>query len=393
MLPCRSSVFVCQAIVLLLLLFSSPCQGRATDDQALVQYKVIATPKGNMDLAVVIDDVHMYRMTRVSNDSVLYAVSAPAAAHGYRYTQLNHATQKNETTEAFVRAPRQAGLHEFYGRQWVYRRVKTLPTLKSLPQAYDRRDVDHLHPQNEIPTLHLQASARDIDNLHGYYLQDISIEANATYITAKHTMPFQDVKISLSGRSTRYFSKLSYNLNLPKGGKLDGLIINDRAIGLFLLIERYDDHWLRNEFAAGDKHYANGILYKGDGNIKTKKYKADLSYHGNATAPYEQTSYSVEVEPKQDDKDDNDANNKHKKHKKDKKGNKDKKNKDNQAAAGDKADDKKKKDPAAELGDLIALTKFIDERLQATNNKTALNQTNTLALWNKHFDIDGYFIK
>ena len=35
-------------------------------------------------------------------------------------------------------------------------------------------------------------------------------------------MPFQNIKISLSGRSTRYFSKLSYNVNLPKGGKLDG---------------------------------------------------------------------------------------------------------------------------------------------------------------------------
>ncbi|ORX49111.1 coth-domain-containing protein [Hesseltinella vesiculosa] len=327
-------------------------------------------------------------MAPQTNGSVLYQVQAPSASKGYHYARVNLGTHKIETAESFQRNRHQAGLNEVFGRAWNYRHVKQLPTLANFPRGYHRSDAKHLHPQNEIPTLHLQAPQKDIDNLHNHYLQDIKMKANGTYFTAKNQYEFQNLGLELSGRSTRYFTKLSYNINLPKGGKLDGykklklracgadpsymreklaydmlssagrpgsrasyvrLIINDRPIGLFLLIERFDDHWMANEFGAGNKKYKYGILYKGDATIKNRKYKADLSYHGPELAPYEQTSYTVEEKPKV-------------------------------GANG--------------LGPLVNLTKFLDDRMKtlgtnATGNATL---TTTLAAWKHQFDIQGYFI-
>lgn len=117
-------------------------------------------------------------------------------------------------------------------------------------------------------------------------------------------------------------------------------------MGLYLLGDKYDDNWLRHEFAKGDKHYQNGILYEGEGTKKSNKHSADLSYHGDDVAYYKDSAYSISEKPE----------------------------------VGINS-----------MDDLVSFTKFIDNQLKLQNSHS--NTSASLAEWNKHFDLNGFFIK
>ncbi|KAI8099678.1 coth protein-domain-containing protein [Halteromyces radiatus] len=327
--------------------------------------------------------------------SILHQVSAPKATIGYKYVHIDRTTKQVQEAEPFDRTPDDNdkdddgddndGLNEFYGRSWTHRTVKTFNPVDAFPQAYNRRPAPILHPDNEIPTFHIQAPQDDIDRLHGYYLQDIDIKANITYITSTDALHFADTKLKLSGRSTRLLTKLSYSINLPKKSSIDGyrkiklracgtdpsyireklaydmlsavgrpgarnnfirLFINNRAVGLFLLVERYDDNWLQNEFGSGKTSYENGILYQGEGMQRDNRHAADLSFHGNDPTYYQSSAYSVTEKPK---------------------------------VATDNLDE-----------DLISFTKFIDDQLKL--DKRSVNSNTTVNAWNDQIDINGYFL-
>ncbi|CAO3597070.1 unnamed protein product [Absidia cylindrospora] len=338
-------------------------------------------------------------MKQVTPGSLLYQVSAPKATTGYKYVHVNRNTHKVEESEPFVRSPltdkhdnndsngkkkNHNGINEFYGRSWTYRDVKSFDRIHAFPQDYDRINAKHLHPTNEIPTMHIQAPAADIDRLHGYYLQDIDIKASMTYITSKKVHHFTDTTFKLGGRSSRYFTKFAYSVKLPKHTHIDHyrklklramasdpsymreklgydmlaaagrpstrntyvrLFINDRAIGLFTVAEKYDDKFLRNEFGGGSKAYKTGILYGGEGASK-KRHAADLSYHGDTASYYEGSAYAIAEKPK----------------------------------VGNNSYDA-----------LIAFTKFIDDQLNLQKNKS-VDLNTTVAAWNKQVDVKGFFI-
>ncbi|KAI8329992.1 coth protein-domain-containing protein [Chlamydoabsidia padenii] len=373
-------------------------------------YKVIALPKDRpvTDIGVQIDNNQFYRMEPVAPGSVLYQIKAPKATSGYKYIHINRATNKIEESEPFERSPLDNekdekkkkkkkeekepkvegvlnGLNEFYGRNWTFKDVKAFAPIEAFPQGYDRSPAPDLHPQNEIPTMHIQAPASDIEKLHGYYLQDVDYKVNITYITSKKVIQFVDSKLKLSGRSTRYYTKFAYGISLPKHNNIDGyrklklracgadptyireklaydmlsaagrpgsrnsyvrLFINDRAFGLFFLVEKYDDNWMRHEFGAGDKTYDNGILYQGQGAQKGSHHAADLSYHGDDQNYYKTSAYDIAEKPSQ--------------------GN-------------------------ATFDALIGLTKFIDTQLTLQNNKTA-DLNHTMAEWNQRIDVNGFCI-
>jgi hypothetical protein len=189
-------------------------------------YKVIALTKSKpvTDMAVLIDNKTVYRMQQVAPGSILYQVKAPKATIGYKYVHINRANNQTDESEPFDRPPKGNaevddednqdnqdneeddlnsdkkkkkkdknkkheldgvldGMNEFYGRAWTLKNVKTFDPIDAFPQAYDRSPAPDLHPQNEIPTMHVQAPQSDIDKLHGYYLQDLDYKANITYIT------------------------------------------------------------------------------------------------------------------------------------------------------------------------------------------------------------------
>ncbi|KAI9301696.1 coth protein-domain-containing protein [Cunninghamella echinulata] len=331
-------------------------------------------------------------MVPIATGSILHEAKGPQAKKSYRYVHIDRTTKKIIDSEKFNRTSFSSTgrnddkpLNEFYGRSWTYRETKKFKQLKQFPMDYQLIKAKNLHPDNEIPTMHITAPDGDIERLHGYYLQDIDIKANITYITSKKVFHFNNNKLQLGGRSNRYFTKFSYNIKLDKGSKLDGykkiklrscasdpsymreklayemllaagrpvsrtsyvrVFINDRPMGLFLLGEKYDDHWLRNEFAKGDKSYQTGILYEGEGVKKSNKHAADLSYHGDDLSYYTSSAYSISEKPE----------------------------------VGTNS-----------MNDLVSFTKFIDDqlKLQQTNGN---NASASLDEWNKHIDLNGFFI-
>lgn len=177
-------------------------------------YKVIALTKSKpvTDMAVLIDNKDFYRMQQVAPGSILYQTKAPKATTGYKYIHIDRATNRTDEAESFDRPPKGNddevvdddqksdekkknknkkheldgvfnGMNEFYGRAWTLKNVKAFDPIDAFPQAYDRSPAPDLHPQNEIPTMHIQAPQSDIDKLHGYYLQDLDYKVNMTYIT------------------------------------------------------------------------------------------------------------------------------------------------------------------------------------------------------------------
>ncbi|KAI8074639.1 coth protein-domain-containing protein [Gongronella butleri] len=319
-------------------------------------------------------------MQPVSPGSIVYTASAAKATKNYQYVQLDK-NQKVKNKEKFVRtAINDIGLHQFYGRDWTKRATPKLPRADSLPTRYNRADAKKLHPDDEIPSIQIIANQADFDRVHTYYLQEIEIQTNVTYITSKDTSSHENVRFKIGGRSTRYFTKLAYNLKLDKGDDIDGfrkiklrgldttdpsylretlgyglleatgrpasrssyarVFLNQRPIGLYLVVEQYDDNFLQNTFNAGKKKYNNGILYEGSDVNKHTNRAADLSYHGDDVAYYNQSAYDIAEAPKDDKKDNYDQ--------------------------------------------LIQFTKFIDGQLKATNKSADA--------WKNQLDANGMLV-
>ncbi|KAI8890806.1 coth-domain-containing protein [Backusella circina FSU 941] len=319
-------------------------------------------------------------MKPVSPGSVLHQVEA-AGNVPYQYAKINRQTQKVLEKESFVRPLRENIVNEFYGRPWTIKPVKSLPSL-SLPDPYDRAKTD-LHPNGEIPTIHITAPQKDIDNMHTHYLKDIDIHGNFTYISANTVKELTGVKISIGGRSTRLITKLAYNLKIPKGQDLFGyrklkvrttgndpsyireylassarvaaslpcsqesyirVIINQREMGLFILAEKIDKTWLKNEFGGGKSKYDIGYLYEGLGGSNDKT-RASLTYMGDKPQDYSNIQYGIDEKPKGQNK---------------------------------------------TLNGLITFIKFIHDQ---TTQQGAMNTAQldaTAEEWVKHFDVEGF---
>lgn len=126
------------------------------------------------------------------------------------------------------------------------------------------------------------------------------------------------------------------------------VFINDRAIGLFSLLEKYDDTWLANTFGSGDvTSYSNGLLYEGEGG-KRDDQRADLSYKGEDPTLYTSSAYSVAENPAQGVKND--------------------------------------------FSDLIVFTRFIRNQIdfQKGSNRSAIEDTKPL--WEQYIDVEGFLV-
>lgn len=129
------------------------------------------------------------------------------------------------------------------------------------------------------------------------------------------------------------------------------MFLNGRAVGLYSLLEKYDDTWLANEFgpskASQNKKYANGILYEGEGGKKDQN-RADLSYKGENQALYNASAYAIDEKPAKGPND---------------------------------------------FTELIAFTKFINDQLvlQKSGNKAKISASTTE--WEEWIDVEGFLVK
>ncbi|CAO3656949.1 unnamed protein product [Mucor hiemalis] len=177
-------------------------------------------------------------------------------------------------------------------------------------------------------------------------MEDLEVKLNMTYIDLKNTLTFENVEVSLSGRSSRFVPKLSYTLKLKKKDdatlygyknfklrafgldpsyvreyvafssiKAVGLaatefsyirvFINNKPVGLYGIIETFQDPWVANEFAGGNKDYTPGYLYQGQGAAEnqTLPVLSDLSYYPNVSY-YNAGPYKIKAGPsKKNDED------------------------------------------------------------------------------------------
>ncbi|KAG2204353.1 hypothetical protein INT47_009395 [Mucor saturninus] len=340
-----------------------------------ITYSLIAAPfSADQSLAVVIDNT---TWPLYETYGIIYQGKAPIATTGYYYAILENDKQPN-VTEAFHRTPSQNDtVNEFFNRTSEYHQVLSLPQMLPPLPSINRIDTN-LHIQGQIPTIHIWGNASAVKYLHEKPLEDISVRLNFTYIGLHNVQTFEDVKVSLAGRSSRYLPKLSYvlkiknksennlfgfknfklralgmdpsyireyvtysvikSVGLPASGfSYVRLFINNKPVGFYGLIETFQDPWLANEFAYGDKDYQSGFLYQG---ITIKENQtipvlSDLSYSSNISH-YSAGEYKIKAGPEENSD--------------------------------------------ADYTDLQKFTKFVFE----ANSSTDSSQ------WNKHIDCDGF---
>ncbi|KAI7902395.1 coth protein-domain-containing protein [Cokeromyces recurvatus] len=345
-----------------------------------ITYNVILNSPST-DAGVIVNNV-VYALKPSPLSSILFQGEAPSNAT-YAYAILKKGTLDVIEREKFTRSGRSKDtLNEFYNRDWNTKKLISYDKIKTITKNFNRRSDNELHPIGEIPTIHVTAKQSDLDNIHIHYLQDINISANITYISTTFVKSFTDAKFEIGGRSSRQFTKFAYNIKLKKksNDNLSGfkklklrttvsdpsyireylasemyyaanqpatrgsyvrVFLNDRAVGLFTLFEKYDDVWLANEFGAGSKDYKDGALYEGEGGTRSRR--ADLSYKGDDLASYEKSAYSIA-------------------------------------------------ETAKDLSELISFNKFINDQLefQKTANNASISAT-TLE-WEKQIDVEGFLV-
>ncbi|KAI8635953.1 coth protein-domain-containing protein [Parasitella parasitica] len=317
----------------------------ASARQQNITYSVIAAPEtSSMLVAVVVDDMR-YPLVATPNDGgLLYQGQAPVAQSGYHYAIVDQ-SQQIAVSEPFSRTPvqDQKTYNEFFNRTMNVYNVELLPQIMDPISVINRIQSD-LHIYDQIPTIHLWGNTTAIQALNGNQLDgDLDVELNMTYYSLDKVKTFQNVKVSVAGRSSRYITKLSYNIKMKKKSKdmLFGfkkfklramgydasyirervafatlksvgvpcteysyirVFLNNKPAGFYGIIETFQDPWLANEFANGDENYKSGYLYQGQAFslTQTEFYGSDLSYYGNNMTLYSLGQYKIKAGTKSD---------------------------------------------------------------------------------------------
>ncbi|KAI8881326.1 coth-domain-containing protein [Backusella circina FSU 941] len=296
-----------------------------------------------MSVAVVVDNTSF--PLQASDNSILFSGEAPAAESGYHYTILKN-NQVN-TSESFLREPvtDENTVNEFFNRSKNTHELAPLPQVYSPLPIIDRIKSD-LHIEGQIATVHLWGNQTDIDHLHDNQSEDLDIKLNMDYIGLNDVQRFEEVKVSLSGRSSRWVPKLSYTMKMKKK-KDDNLygyknlklramamdpsylrestafssikaagipatefsyvrvFMNNKPLGLYGLIETFQDPWLASEFANGDENYKSGELYQGilASFTQTEFVISDFGYMGENITKYNMGQYKMKAgEDKKEEK-------------------------------------------------------------------------------------------
>ena len=146
-----------------------------------VTYRVMGIPSSNeLEYGVVIDDDKIYKLSPSEEDpTLLFEIEAPVANLHYHFVELGKESNKIVSKEEFERDPIDAKLNQVYGRSWTTKNTKTFERIYD--EVGFRKKTD-LHPNDEIPTIHIRADPKEIDRIHDHYNQKITIKADATFI-------------------------------------------------------------------------------------------------------------------------------------------------------------------------------------------------------------------
>ncbi|KAI8090410.1 coth protein-domain-containing protein [Thamnidium elegans] len=290
-----------------------------------------------MSVAVVVDKV-TYPLE--ATFGILYKGDAPSATTGYHYAFVDNKEVK--VSEPFTRPPLKDGLlttlNEFFNRSISTYELNTLPQVLEPLSSIHRINSD-LHIMNQIPSIHIYGNTSAIKYLKDNQLQDYKVKLNVAYIGLDNVQVFENVKVSLAGHSSRWLSKLSYGFKFDKkndtalfgfknlklralahdrsylrenlchssyksiGSPTSGfsyvrLFIDNKAAGLYGLIETFQDPWVAAEFAHGENGYKSGYLYQGIGLALTSSREAklsDLRYEGIDMASYRAGQYKIKA--------------------------------------------------------------------------------------------------
>ncbi|KAI8882342.1 coth-domain-containing protein [Backusella circina FSU 941] len=322
---------------------------------ANIVYSVISLTSGTRTMGVIVDN-RIYPLSPSDKASILHTGEAPVAKKGYSYTVLEGDNVINK--EDFSRLPSSVDTqNEFFNRSWNRWDLKKLPIILPKLPIVNRMESD-LHIDGEIPTIHFVGDQEALDSMHRNPINNVlSVSVKMSYISPNRVETLENVKIALSGHSTRNNDKLSYKIKISKKDNLFGyrklklramlavdtsymkeflgygmynsiglpttkfsyvrVFMNNEPIGLFGLAETFKNPWLRNQFANGDKDYKQGTLFVADIDAGKKagshltnpnvvvdstgffviKGSADLSYLGNNISLYEQGNYQVKEKP------------------------------------------------------------------------------------------------
>ncbi|CAO3651565.1 unnamed protein product [Cunninghamella blakesleeana] len=279
-----------------------------------INYNVISVT--NQSMAVLVNG-KAYHLKPSKDIPILYTGKAPVG--NYTYVKIDKKSHGIIEKEPFVRSLQQESTpNEFYNRTWNTKQVHPFPQL--LDKLPGMNCIEsRLHKENSITTFYIQGNQSEIDLMHNNTIIDTTVIVNLTLIENNKTQILHDVEIKLAGRSSRWMDKLSYDVKIPKGQDLYGyrrlklralradpayireklsydimksvglpvsgasytrLIMNNRPIGLYLMIEAYKNPWFKNEFANGEK-LEQGVTYQGTG------FVTDLSYLGDNVTKYD----------------------------------------------------------------------------------------------------------
>ncbi|GAA5801788.1 hypothetical protein HPULCUR_007241 [Helicostylum pulchrum] len=312
-----------------------------SSNNTVITYNVVNLLNATESMAVKVDNVdYPMSLNGVNNTQILYSGEAPAAQKAYRYVRVFN---NNQTAEPFDRPPVTTNtVNEFFNRTWNIYNVSQLPIVFDPLPAIHRLHTD-LHKSGQIPTIHLIGNQTDLDQMHKNSTADLTVVGNISYVNLNQTLFYDGAEISLSGRSSRWFPKLSYNVKLQKKDRLfhnrriklraldtdpsyireqlaytivnnTGLassefsyirvFMNNKELGLFGIIEPFQNPWLANTFNNGDTDYNNGYLYQGvfqTAASAAQNQTSDLSYINNVSA-YGLGQYKIKEEAKKGSK-------------------------------------------------------------------------------------------
>lgn len=325
--------------ILLLSLLTSTTLAVETD--GIIQYNVVNLLNQSETMGVQVDNATFPLKLRNNNTKILYSGMAPIAKSGYNYVRV----YPNDTVveEPFKRAPvTHDTVNEFFNRTWNNYSIAQFPQIYP-PLPAIKRVSSQLHKEGQIPSIHISGNQTLFDKMHNNSTADLSVMSNISYVSLNDTLFYEDVEVSLAGRSSRWLSKLSYNLKLDKKDRLYkyrrvklralstdpsyireqlaydiiksvGLasaefsfvrvFMNDQPLGLFGIIETFQNPWLANTFANGSTSYKNGYLYQGTFTTPQSAAQgqiSDLSYIDNITA-YGDGQYKIKQEAAKGDK-------------------------------------------------------------------------------------------
>ena len=146
-----------------------------------IKYSIVGLPSSKeSEFGVLIDRGEIYRLIPSKEDpTLLFQVEAPAANSHFCYVEVNKRSGKVVNKEQFRRGLKDLGMLQVFGRSWT-----TQPAI-TFDRVYDeigfRRETD-LHPNDEIPIIHIIAPQKEIDRIHDHYNQKIKIKADINFI-------------------------------------------------------------------------------------------------------------------------------------------------------------------------------------------------------------------